>query len=120
MCKTGWIRPRTEHDGDRPRTDTMEYRPRTERGMEYRYAQLAASRQQQFVRLRQDLKIAPERAYPPFLRGNEPLMAEGDENAARFRGRGSARAWRKDAWSLCAPQPSLARFSTVMFWSQRV
>jgi pyruvate,water dikinase len=64
------------------------YGPRTERGMEYRYAQLAASRQQQFVRLCQDLKIAPERAYPPFLHGNEPLMAEGDKNAARFRGRG--------------------------------
>jgi pyruvate,water dikinase len=54
----------------------------------FRYAQLAASRQRQFVRLCQDLRIAPERAYPPFLRGNKPLMTEGDESAARFQGRG--------------------------------
>ena len=26
-------------------------------------------------------QIAPERAYPSFLRGNEPWMAEGDEHA---------------------------------------
>jgi phosphohistidine swiveling domain-containing protein len=57
-------------------------------GMEYRYTQLAASRQREFVRLCQDSKIAPERAYPSFLCGNEPRVAEGDENAAQFRGRG--------------------------------
>jgi pyruvate,water dikinase len=60
----------------------------TNGGIGYRYAQLAASRQRQFVRLCQDSQTAPERAYPPFLHGNEPWMAEGDENAAWFRGRG--------------------------------
>jgi rifampicin phosphotransferase len=59
-----------------------------ERGMEHGYAQRAASRQRQFDRLCQDSQIAPERAYPPFLRGNEPWRAEGDEDASRFRGRG--------------------------------
>jgi phosphohistidine swiveling domain-containing protein len=57
-------------------------------GDRFRYAQLAASRQQQFVRLCQDSQIAPERAYPPFLRGNEPWIAGGDESAVRFQGRG--------------------------------
>jgi len=52
------------------------------------YPQLAASRQRQFVRLCQDFRIAPEHAYPPFLRGNEPWVEEGDEHAVRFEGHG--------------------------------
>jgi len=54
----------------------------------YRYARLAASRQQQFARLCQDAKLAPESAYPSFLRGNEPLMAEGAGSEVRFQGHG--------------------------------
>jgi len=52
------------------------------------YAQLAANRQQQFLRLCQDSKIAPERAYPPFLCGDEPWMEEPAKGAVQFQGRG--------------------------------
>ena len=52
------------------------------------YAQLAVSRQRQFARLCRDSEIAPERAYPPFLRGNEPLPEKGEESAEQFQGHG--------------------------------
>jgi pyruvate,water dikinase len=51
-------------------------------------ARLAAGRQQQFARLCQDFRTAPEHAYPPFLRGNEPWLEEGDEHGVRFEGHG--------------------------------
>jgi phosphohistidine swiveling domain-containing protein len=76
--------PRQEREAEYRKREA-EYRKRR---MEHRYAQRTASRQRQFARLCQDSQIAPERAYPPFLRGNEPWMAEGDGKASRFRGRG--------------------------------
>jgi len=51
------------------------------------YATLAAARQTEFARLRREFDVAPERAYPPFLRGNEPLAGQAYEGETSFQGR---------------------------------
>jgi len=56
-------------------------------GTEHRFVELAASRQQEFARLQREFETAPERAYPSFLQGNQPLVTEGTQSGARLRGR---------------------------------
>ncbi len=68
------------------------------------YAALAATRRQQFTRLRQECDVAPGwRRYPPFLRGNRPLqMAEHDGQTQ---------------WTGQAVGPGLARGRVVVLFS---
>lgn len=51
------------------------------------YAVLAATRQQQFARLCQEFEAAPQRTYPPFLRGNRPLELAAVKGTRQFSGR---------------------------------
>jgi pyruvate,water dikinase len=67
------------------------------------YAVLAATRQQQFARLHREFDIAPARAYPPFLRGNQPLEVTRRERETQFKGR--------------AVSPGLARGQVVVLFS---
>ena len=67
------------------------------------YATLAITRQQQFARLCQEFDIAPDLAYPPFLRGNQPLEMAGYKHERQFKGR--------------AVSPGLARGRAVVLFS---
>jgi phosphohistidine swiveling domain-containing protein len=67
------------------------------------YAVLAATRQQQFARLHREFDIAPARAFPPFLRGNQPLDVARRERETQFKGR--------------AVSPGLARGQVVVLFS---
>ena len=50
------------------------------------YAELAATRQQQFSHLCREYEVAPDWSYPPFLHGNQPLKTEHQEQEAQFKG----------------------------------
>ncbi len=52
-----------------------------------KYAVLAQTRQRQFARLCEEFEAAPERTYPPFLRGNRPLELVPAEGTRQFSGR---------------------------------
>lgn len=67
------------------------------------YTTLAVTRQQQFARLHQEFDVAPTWAYPPFLRGNEPLEITRHERETQFKGR--------------AVSPGLARGRVVLLFS---
>jgi phosphohistidine swiveling domain-containing protein len=66
------------------------------------YAVLADSRRQQFARLGEEFRTAPDWAYPPFLRGNQPLQVQ-TPHEVQLRGRGVS--------------PGLARGPVVVLFS---
>jgi pyruvate,water dikinase len=67
------------------------------------YAVLAETRQRQFARLCQEFEAAPERTYPPFLRGNRPLELAAVDGTRQFSGR--------------AVSPGLGRGRAVVLYS---
>jgi phosphohistidine swiveling domain-containing protein len=69
----------------------------------HEYSVLAATRQQQFARLHREFNMAPARAYPPFLRGNQPLEVTRCGRETQFKGR--------------AVSPGLARGQVVVLFS---
>lgn len=51
------------------------------------YTALVRAREEQFARLCKEFAMAPGQAYPPFLRGNQPLLTEEQRDGIRLEGR---------------------------------
>ena len=52
------------------------------------YAMLCARRREEFLRLCREFEVAPAWSYPPFLRGNQPLLSQSEEMPTELRGQG--------------------------------